>query len=309
MIKNFPFIAILFFSTVAFSQKAEVAFRILEKDLIAEGITYDPASKSFFVGSIAKKKIVKIDAQKKISNFVSSGQEGIGEVLGMKVANGKLWACSNSPAHEPGRQAMVHEFDIASGKLIKKWIFPFEEGSHLFNDLAVTKDDDAFVTDTDFGAVYHVSPQLDKPELWSKDSRLRESNGLVLLSNGQLVVSAMGFVQVDTKTKEAAPFPFGAYFTLGVDGMSLYKQSMIGIQNVNFPVSINQYYLDPSLSKVEKARVVLADHPQFDIPTTGVVVDDWFYFIANSQLFNFEKGKVKDQSKLQEVLIMRVKLD
>lgn len=309
MIKNFLFITFLFFSTVSFSQKVEIAFRIPEKDLIAEGITYDPASKSFFVGSILKKKIVKIDAQKKINDFISSGQEGIGEVLGMKVTNGKLWACSNSPAHEPGRQAMVHEFDLTSGKLVKKWIFPFEEGSHLFNDLAITKEGEVFLTDSDFGAVYHVSSQLDKPELWSKDSRLRDSNGIVLLADGSVVVSAMGFLKIDTKTKEVAPLPFGAYFTLGVDGMSLYKQSLIGIQNVSFPVSINQYYLDPSLSKVEKARVILTDHPQFDIPTTGVVVDDWFYFIANSQLFNFEKGKVKDPSKLQEVLIMRVKLD
>jgi hypothetical protein len=55
--------------------------------------------------------------------------------------------------------------------------------------------------------------------------------------------------------------------------------------------------------------VLVANHPQFNIPTTGTIAGDWFYFIANSQLLNFEKGKIIDPSKLEEVLIMRVKLN
>lgn len=300
--------ALLICTLSSFCQKAETAFRIPEKDLIPEGITYDPATRSFFVSSIIRRKIVKVDEQRKSSDFVSSGQDGIGEVLGLKIVNGKLWACSNLPDQDPS-VSMMHQYDIATGKLVKKWVLPPSKEHHLFNDLAVTKGGDAFITDSDFGAVYHVNSQLDEPELWAKDARLRDSNGIALLTDESVVVAATGFSKIDTKTKEITSLPFGAYFTLGVDGMCLYKQSLVGIQNVSFPVSINQYYLDASLSKVERARVILADHPQFDIPTTGVIVDNWFYFIANSQLLNFEKGHVKDPSKLQEVLIMRAKLD
>jgi len=53
----------------------------------------------------------------------------------------------------------------------------------------------------------------------------------------------------------------------------------------------------------------VANYPKFDVPTTGTVAGDWFYFIANSQLLNFEKGKVKEPLKLKEVLIMKVHLD
>lgn len=45
--KKFHFLFILFYATVCYSQKAEVAFRISEKDLIPEGIAYDPLSRSF----------------------------------------------------------------------------------------------------------------------------------------------------------------------------------------------------------------------------------------------------------------------
>ncbi len=89
---------IFFFSAaiqLSFGQKVEIAFRIPEKDLIPEGITYNPSTKTFYVSSISKRKIVSVDEQVRIKDFISSGQDGIGEVLGLKVAEGKLWACNN----------------------------------------------------------------------------------------------------------------------------------------------------------------------------------------------------------------------
>ena len=48
--------------------------------------------------------------------------------------------------------------------------------------------------------------------------------------------------------------------------------------------------------------------PDFDIPTTGAIVDNWFYFIANSQLGNYGDGMVLDDEKLKEVVVMKVPL-
>ena len=53
----------------------------------------------------------------------------------------------------------------------------------------------------------------------------------------------------------------------------------------------------------------MSNHPLFDIPTTGVVVNDWFYFIANSQMSNLGKDKIIDPEKLKEILIMKVRLN
>src|SRR5882762_11191566 len=80
---------------LSFAQHVEIAFRLSEKDLIPEGIAFDPLTKSFYVSSINKRKIVKVDETGSVSDFISSRQDGIGEVLGLKVAQGKLWSCNN----------------------------------------------------------------------------------------------------------------------------------------------------------------------------------------------------------------------
>jgi hypothetical protein len=296
-------------SQLSVAQNAEVAFRLVEKDLIPEGITFDPSTKSFYVSSINKRKIVKIDELRKVSDFISSGQDGIGEVLGLKVAGGKLWSCSNL-SNDTISKAMIHQFDLSNGKLIRKWILPIKEERHLFNDLAITAHGEAYISDSDFGAIYRVSTSEEKPELWIKDTRLRDINGITVVKDGDIVANASnGFYKMNPVTKEVKELPFPGYFPLGIDGLCTYQQSLIGIQNVVFPVSINQYFLNSDLDQIDKARVLVANHPKFDIPTTGTVAADWFYFIANSQLFNFEKGKIKDPLKLKEVLIMRVRLN
>ena len=302
-----PFFLVAF--QLSLAQNAEIAFRLAERDLIPEGITFDPSTKSFYVSSINKRKIVKIDERRNVSDFISSGQDGIGEVLGLKVAEGKLWSCSNLSTDTISR-AMIHQFDLTNGKLIRKWILQVQGEPHLFNDLTISATGEAFISDSDYGAIYRVSQEAEKPEPWIQDNRLRDINGITMVTGGNIVVNAShGFYQINPITKKIKDLPFAGYFPLGVDGLCTYQQSLIGIQNVVFPASVNQYYSNITFDRIERARVLAANHEKFDIPTTGTVAEDWFYFIANSQLSNFENGKIKEPSKLKEVLIMRVRLN
>jgi len=303
---------ILFLFSAAFqlslAQNVEIAFRLAEKDLIPEGIAFDPSTKSFYVSSINKRKIVKVDEKGSSSDFISSGQDGIGEVLGLKAAQGKLWSCNNLSS-DTMSQAMIHQFDLPNGKLVHKWVLMVKGENHFFNDLAISSAGEAFISDSDFGAIYRASQDRQEPELWLKDNRLRDINGITMVKGWIVVNAYLGFYKVNPSTKEIKTLPFPGYFPLGIDGLSAYRQSLIGVQNVVFPVSINQYYLNSTFDQIERAKVLVANHPKFDVPTTGTVAGDWFYFIANSQLLNFEKGKVKEPLKLKEVLIMKVHLD
>jgi SMP-30/Gluconolactonase/LRE-like region len=291
------------------AQSVEVAFRISEKDLIPEGIAYDAASRSFFVSSIHKNKMIRIDERNKVTDFIKSGKEGIGQALGMKVRDGKLWVCSNTGKGNAQDQSMVHVFDIASGDLVSKWNLPPGE-THLFNDLALDSHGNAIVSDSDYGAIYRVSLKSSNVELLIKDARLQYVNGITIAPDDAVIVNTFkGFFKINTATQELKLLPFPNYFVIGIDGLCFYKQSLVGIQNVTYPVSINQYQLNATFDKIESARVLVADHPLFDIPTTGVIVDDWFYFVANSQMGNLDKDKIIDPSKLKEVLIMKIKLN
>jgi len=292
------------------AQEAEIAFRIAEKDLIPEGIAFDPKSRSFFVSSIHKNKIIRIDNDQRVTDFIRSGQEGIGQVLGMKAHGGKLWVCSNTGEGNPKGKSMVHAFDIVSGVMSKKWILQSSGEIHLFNDLVIGKNGDVFISDSDYGAIYYVNNTLKNPEILVKDERLNYANGITLTPNDDVIVNTFkGFFKINAITKELKALPFPNYYVIGIDGLSFYKQSLIGIQNITYPVCINQYNLNSSFDKIENARVLVSNHPLFDIPTTGVVVDDWFYFIANSQMSNLDKDKIIDPAKLKEVLIMKLQLN
>jgi len=84
---------------------------------------------------------------------------------------------------------------------------------------------------------------------------------------------------------------------------------LIGIQNVFFPVTIGRYFLGNEGKKIVKAEVLSAGHPTFVIPTTGVVVNDDFYFMANNNIGNEATAtdKIK-MNKIKKVSVVKIKL-
>ena len=86
----------LFLLLLTVPPPAEVAFRIADPDLIPEGIAYDPKTRTFFVGSTFKRKIVAVDAAGRARDFTTEAQDGIFGVLGLRVDADRriLWAIS-----------------------------------------------------------------------------------------------------------------------------------------------------------------------------------------------------------------------
>jgi hypothetical protein len=119
------------------------AFTGRDASLIPEGIAFDPRSGAFFLGSIARRKIVRID----LSSGPSPGRveerdlvaTGLGGVLGLEVDSGRrlLWAAHNPVGRAARREgrAMLSAFDVDSGALVREVGLT---GAHLFNDVAKT---------------------------------------------------------------------------------------------------------------------------------------------------------------------------
>src|SRR5687768_6007806 len=96
-------------TSISAQRKTQVVATVKEKDIIPEGIAYDQKTKTLFLSSINKSKIVAINAAGKVDDFVASGANGLRQVLGMKVHNGQLWACNNTPEYDTtSREANVH---------------------------------------------------------------------------------------------------------------------------------------------------------------------------------------------------------
>jgi hypothetical protein len=286
----------------------EVAFTVKQKDLIPEGIAHDPADGRFYLGSIRWKKIVRVASDGTAADFTSSGQDGLGEVLGLRVdpSARQIWACSNVGEGRPGGRSSVHRFDLRTGALVRKYELAPSNDAHFFNDLVVLGSGDAFVTDTYGGAVYRIAKDGAAPELFLKSDALGGANGIAATADeGRLVVSGQrGLVFVDLASRAVKRVESLGYLIIA-DGLYRHGRSLIAVQNVFFPVSVVRYDLDEAFTAIREARVLASDHPAFSIPTTGVVVGDDFYFIANSHVDEISGGQIAHPERLREVVVLR----
>lgn len=296
--------------------KPEIAFTLTERDLIPEGIAYDPVEKSFYVSSIFKRKIVKISARGEVKDFVQPGANELQEVLGMKVdEKGFLWACNNAAELDTVHKiANVHVYNVKTGALHKR--FQLSDGKkHLFNDLCISNSGDVYVTDSEAGMVWMIRSGKDQLEEFTKPGSVPYANGITITPDQKTLLVCtggnLGIARVSVGSKEIAPLRSERYGLKGYDGLYFYKNNLIGVQNIFFPESVNRLLLSPSGDAVIKIELLCAQEPSFDLLTTGVVVGDNFYFIANSQILELigNKGRIKHPEKLKDVLIMKIKLN
>ncbi|HMW00359.1 MAG TPA: SMP-30/gluconolactonase/LRE family protein [Acidobacteriota bacterium] len=297
--------------------QASVAFTIGEKDLIPEGITWDPVDRVYFVGSIYKRKILKIDQAGKATEFVPSGQDGLGPVIGLKVDPKRrwLWACSayekrgDAPLREDGG---IFKYDLRTGKLLQKYLLKNQPVAHFLNDLALDAQGGAFVTDSETGSVYVIRPGKNELELFVQSPELIYPNGLALTPDGnQLFVAQYdGIILVDVVTKKLSRLTHPETVTVaGIDGLSLNHRSLIAVQNSFEPHRVIRFDLNSKLNRVERAEVLEARNPHFVIPTTGTMAGNEYVVLANSQLDRLgPDGNLTEPEKLKAVVGLRIRL-
>jgi sugar lactone lactonase YvrE len=288
-------------------RRSGLAITVAESDLIPEGLAWDAHSRKLYLGSVNKRKIVEIALDGAVRDFIAAEQDGIGAVLGMKVEprTNTLWANSLSNSEGSG----VFHCDMATGRLIKKYVLPADL---LFNDLLVTSKGDVFVTATRAQALYWIPAKTDKLEEWRPGLKLREANGIALSSDERRLFVATfpdGVTVIDLESGSVRGLAHPASITLAaIDGLCFHDHSLIAIQNGAIAHRIARFFLNPGLGGVEKAEVLESGNPLFDIPTTGAVAGDTFYFIANSQLHNYGAKGIVDRAKLRPISILRLKL-
>jgi hypothetical protein len=92
--------------------------------------------------------------------------------------------------------------------------------------------------------------------------------------------------------------------------MVFYKGSLVIVGGILGVDRVVRLFLSDDGKSVVRAKVLEANHPLFNLPTTGVMADSSFYYIANSQLRSFdEKGNIFPCEKLQDSFILKVAVD
>ena len=300
--------------------RSEAAFTLVERDLFPEGIAYDPAQEAFYLTSILKRKIVVRDKAGAVTDFIAPGQDGFLSGLGAAVDASRriLWVCTadrpRMEGHNEGTAGLsgIFKYDLTSRKLLKKYVMDGKTGPHLLNDLVVTSQGVVFATDSLAGAVYRISPEQDDLVLLTPYGLYEYPNGIALSSDETtlFVAHASGIATVNLKTGDRGELQHGAKVFIGsLDGLYFYRGSLIGIQNSARRVA--RFVLNKTLDKVDRVEVLEAHNPLFaGMPTTGTLVGDTLYYVANSQLNAVgPDGKFLPADKLRETTVLRVRLE
>ena len=287
--------------------QARLVFVTDEKDLIPEGLAYDARQNLFYLGSLNRKKIVKIDSEGRVWDFVPADRYGLLPVLGIRIdpTDGTVWA---NTFEDAGRTELVH-FDSA-GKLLGRFA-PKDSAKHGFNDLVVRKGGEVITTDSLSNQVFRFDPRSHAFTPLPVYRVLFYPNGIALAEDDRslYVADGVGVVKIDLADNSSRDVDPGPRNTMaGADGLYWRNGSLIAVQNGIGSPRVAAFKLSNDGNRVTQVTV-LENRTQFTaLPTTGAIRGSDFYFIANSQIDNLNGDKIMDVTKLAAVRIAAARL-
>ena len=292
---------------------APVAFRLGDSKLIPEGIAYDPKQDRFFIGSVARKKIVSANRKGEVKDFSRPG-DNLDSVLGLfiDVAHEQLYAVSTNgfldETQKQRRNAIVR-YDLRNGLLVNRFDVP--DASQL-NDLTIAADGTIYATDSASGTLFRKTPSEKTLRSFGGKGELPGANGITVGADGKLYVAiSTGIARIDLPT--GAPTRLSQPDTVvtgGCDGLYWHTGDLVGIQNVTNPGRVIRIALADQGTRISGITVLQSQHhPEFAEPTTGAIAADALYVIANSYVGHFQaNGSIKDPRQLKPTAIIAVPL-
>jgi hypothetical protein len=248
-------------------------------------------------------------------DFKSSGQDGLGATLGMKVDTKRryLWVTSDLFAGDPkGSRFALYQYDLKTGAL--RFKHAGANGAEGFlNDVALNSNGEAFTTNTSTGEVFRASPDRDGLELLLPRDSVGQANGISLSPDDKVLFVAgwIGVARIDIATKQfkllSKPLNIS---DAGLDGLYFYEGALIGIQNPDLhPSRVVRYVLNPQWDAITSAEVLETYSPLAELPTTGTIVGDSLYFMGNTQIDKMkEHDAMPPPSELSDIRILKLKL-
>lgn len=263
---------------------------IPQLDLLPEGISYDPARKRIFVGSMRFGSIYAIDSNGSYYEFCRLENDIPLAAVGIEVdtIRNLLWAVGSSFNYRLGfkpedeRASAVFGFDLNTGKLAVKKTFPGKPPQFGFNDLTVSKAGNIYVTS---GCLYLFPAGSDSPTMLLSQDHLINSNGITLSPDEKILFISdyvSGIVASDLETgihkRLAHPDSVTLY---GVDGMYFYDGSLVAIQNSFSPWRAVRFILNADMDSITGMQILERGNPDLEEAFTGTIVGDEFYYVGH----------------------------
>ena len=298
--------------------RSDTAFVLARAGVIPENIVYDAPRDRFLGGDLERDGLVELRRDGSIRPFAAVARIE-GRVLGLKIDPQRklLWGVAftrlpsaagdttQAPAH-----SIVFSLELPGGRLVQRVPSPKDGASHLFNDLVVGRDGTVYFTDSEAGAVWALAPKTTELRLLHRapPERFAYPNGIAFLpdQHGLLVAYWQGLLTIDLPSGKAANIraPNDAAVSR-IDGLYAVCSGYVGIQNMAEPSGLIAFRVERG--SADSVRDLERGRADFRGPTTGAIVGDTLFYVANAQIGPFDPRK--DGGSLAAVLVLKMPLD
>jgi hypothetical protein len=264
------------------------AFRLQASARVPEDIDYDASRKLFFVSTVLGRQIFQVDVTGRSKVFASSPDHWPMMALKIDARRRVLWATEvalngfESVAKADWGRSAVLEYDLQSAKLLQRIEGPPKAA---LGDMALDSNGDAIVCDGQGGGVYRIARTAQRFERIDGGDFISPQTPAVLPDGKHILVPdyVRGIGLLDLNSKAVVWLPMeGKHALNGIDGLYAVGNSMIATQNGTSPERVIRFAVSDSKTRVTSETIIERATPTLGDPTHGVVVGDYFYYIANS---------------------------
>ncbi len=271
--------------------RAKLLAEIEGEDWIAEDLVF--VGKEWFVSSVRRGMILENDGR-------AFAHAGMG-VFALEVdrKRGLLWAsvawvpqCEVCRIEDKGKSALV-AYDLKTGDEKHRVESPI---GGVLGDMLVAPGGDVYVTNNSGGAVYRMMAGTLQLERLDEVGEFPSPQTPALSSDGKTLYVAdyrRGIASIDLRTKTVKWLkPGPGVIVNGIDGLYVWGNSFVAVQNGVTPVRIVRFSLN-----LKKQEVLETKWEGFGEPTHGAIVGNEFCFIANAGWDAFEEDGHKKSGR------------
>lgn len=273
-----------------------VAFSLPEDLILPEAIDWDASQKEFIIGNVATGTILRVNNEGQAKPFIQSDPAtGPWGVFDLKIDAQRKLLWVSSAASSTYRQASadnrgksgLFKFNLETGELLGSYLVTdTEKIASAVANIALASDGSVYVADSLRPVIYKINPGGDALVPAFASSSLISIRGLALSEDDKTLYMAdyeLGILVLKLEDKTAFTLAVPAKFNAGgIDGLYLWNNHLIAIQNGNSPERVMRLELDTSGGQVINVRPLEVAHPEFDAPNYGTVVGDDLYYFGNS---------------------------
>jgi len=291
--------------------EAEVMFTLPGNVVMPEAMAWDPGRQKFLVGTVAEGQVLAIDAQGQVEELIRADNEnGMWAVLDILVdeARNRLWVSSaavpsfrNVSVPDQGRSALF-EFDLQTLELLRRYPVPVDGRPHVLGSMVMGPNGDIFIADRALPIIYSKQAGEQKLTGVLASQEMISMRGIAMQPDGRIMYVAdreMGILVVDLVSQRAAKLTIPDTLNVGgIDGMYLWNNHLVIIQNGISPQRVMRLGLDASGTSVETVRPLAVAQPEFNFPSFGMLKAEDLVYFASSHFSN-EVGQNKPVTVLR----------